>query len=128
MKFLKKMKDGGPDSTVTGYWLMEIKSLLSVVLLKFEGDSRDAFHNHAFNCISWVLNGFLIENILDNEDLIIHGPSIIPFITRRSTFHKVDSVRTSWVLSIRGPWSKTWKEYIPSEERIITLSEGRKEV
>ena len=35
-------KDGGQYSTVWGYWLIEIKSLFSVVLLRFEGDSREA--------------------------------------------------------------------------------------
>lgn len=41
MKLFKKMKDGGKESTVTGYWLIECKSLFSIVLLKFEGDSRE---------------------------------------------------------------------------------------
>lgn len=29
MKFLSKAKDGGAESTVTGYWLVEIKPLLN---------------------------------------------------------------------------------------------------
>lgn len=55
MKIFRKMKDGGGDSTVTGYFLIEIKSLFSVVLLRFDGESRDAYHEHAFNCVSWLL-------------------------------------------------------------------------
>jgi hypothetical protein len=33
MNFLNKTKDGGPESTVWAYWLIEIKSLFSVALL-----------------------------------------------------------------------------------------------
>ena len=58
MKLFKKMKDGGPHSTVTGYWLIEWKAVFSIVLLKFEGKSRETFHTHAFNCISWLISGW----------------------------------------------------------------------
>jgi len=61
------MKDGGPDSTVTGYWLIESKKWFSIVLLKFEGKSREAFHTHAFNAISWLLKGKLIEHIRSSQ-------------------------------------------------------------
>ena len=56
------MKDGGPESTVTGYWLIEYKPLFSIVLLKFEGKSRDAFHTHAFNSLSWLISGNFLNN------------------------------------------------------------------
>lgn len=132
MKFFKKMKDGGAESTVTGYWLVEIKSLFSIVLLRFDGWSRDAFHNHAFNSLSWVLCGNLQETMYAGY-IKYHRASWLPFITRKEDFHKVDSIAgdgkgTSWVLSIRGPWSKTWKEYLPNEGRERTLTHGRKEV
>ena len=52
MKVLYKGKDGGNLSTVTGYWLIECKNLFSIVLLKFEGESREAYHTHAFGAIS----------------------------------------------------------------------------
>lgn len=130
MKLLKKMKDGGDESTVTGYWLIEWKRAFSIVLLKFEGDSREAYHEHAFNCFSWVLRGRLFEDFRTE-----HGTncrwipaSWRPFITRRSTFHKVSSVGTSWVLSFRGPWAKTWREYRPLEGREVTLTHGRIEL
>ena len=137
MKFLTKAKDGGYESTVTGYWLIEIKSLFSIVLLKFEGDSRDAYHNHAFNCFSWVLSGGLCERFLPQRHGKCadswHWPSWRPFITKRTYFHKVSSIGTSWVLSIRGPWRKQWQEYIPSQGGrghgdYVILTEGRKEV
>lgn len=132
MKLFKKMKDGGVESTVTGYWLVEIKSLFSIVLLKFEGWSREAFHTHAFNSLSWVLRGNLQETMYDGYTRY-HRASWIPFITRRTDFHKVDSINeggrgTTWALSFRGPWSKTWKEYLPNEDRHRTLASGRVEV
>lgn len=131
MKLFYKGKDGGNESTVWGYWLVEIKSLFSIVLLCFENGSREAFHNHAFNCFSWVLRGELVEEHLDGEILgsarvNTYKPSIFPFCTYRDTFHKVSSKGRTWVLSFRGPWSKTWKENIDGKE--ITLTHGRQVV
>ena len=122
MKLFSRMKDGGEESLVWGYWLIEIKSLFSIVLLRFENGSREAYHNHAFNCFSWILWGHLIEYILDGP-VISRGTSLLPFGTYRTTFHKVESVGRTWVLSFRGPWSNTWKENIDGEE--ITLTHGR---
>lgn len=136
MKLFKKMKDGGAESTVTGYWLVEIKSLFSIVLVKFEGLSRDAFHTHAFNCINWLLFGKLLESYRAasgrlgyTHKMKEYKPSWKPFIITRDRFHKVDSLTdTSWVLSFRGPWAKTWKEYLPNEARYRILTHGRVEV
>ena len=127
MKFLSYGKDGGPESTVSGYWLVEIKPLFSVVLLKFEHGSRDAYHEHAFNSVSWVLKGSLSE-IHYGGDIDMHVPSWKPVVTKRSTFHMVWSVGTTWVLSFRGPWSASWREYIPSTDKFVTLKDGRKEI
>ncbi len=136
MKFLKKMKDGGVESTVTGYWLVEIKSLFSIVLLKFEGKSRDAYHGHAFHCLNWLLRGKLYEDriwqhtvLQENHEHRIYEPSWKPFFIFREDFHKVDSIKpVSWVLSFRGPWAKTWEEYLPNEGKYRTLTDGRIEV
>lgn len=133
MKFFKKMKDGGAESTVTGYWLVEIKSLFSIVLIKFEGKSREAYHSHAFNCLNWLLSGELYEEFARLSDFGFpprrYKPSWKPFVIKRTDFHKVDSVTpVSWVLSFRGPWAKTWDEYLPTERRFRTLTHGRKEV
>lgn len=125
MKLFKKMKDGGPESTVTGYWLIESKRLLSICLLKFEGKSREVFHNHAFNCISWVIRGKLTETMIDGS-VRTHTPSIIPFRTTREDFHMVDSDDTTWLLTFRGPWIKLWNEYHPKDDKLITLTDGRK--
>lgn len=119
MKFLSKSKDGGPESTVDAYWLLEIKSLLSVALLKFGLGSRDAYHSHAFNSLNWVLKGSTVEGVLSPVNGLVEYvtrlPRLKPFFTWRSTFHKVKSYGTSWVLSIRGPWQKNWLEFVPGE-------------
>jgi len=126
MKFLHYGKDGGEYSTVWGFFFIEIKKMFSIVLLKFENGSRDAFHSHAFNSISLVLKGKLIEeHRWGGTEAHIWGDTVI---TRRDTFHKVTSYGRTWVLSIRGPWAKTWKEFIPSERRNVTLTHGREEV
>ena len=127
MSVFNSGKDGGPESTVTGFWLCEFKRLFSVVLLRFADGSRDAYHSHAFNCVSWVLSGMLIERHIDGS-VEIHRPSLWPVITKRETFHKVVSEGVTWVLSFRGPWRNTWKEYLPAERRERTLSLGRVEV
>jgi len=127
MKFFYKGKDGGVASTVTGYWLVEIKSLFSIAFLKFEGESREAFHTHAFNSLSWVIKGHLTEYFKDGG-VIQWGASLKPIVTKRSTFHKVSSYKTTWVLTFRGPWSKQWKEYLPETKEYITLESGRKVV
>lgn len=123
MKLFKRMKDGGPESTVTGYWLIESKPLFSVLVLRFDGKSREAFHNHAFNCISWVVKGKLTETMLDGS-VKEYRPSVVPFITTRTDFHKVDSDGQTFVLTFRGPWAKTWNEFTNNEH--ITLASGRK--
>ena len=127
MKFLSYGKDGGPESTVAGFWLVEIKSLFSIVLLKFEGKSRDAYHEHAFDAVSWVLKGKLVEETLDGY-LCRYLPSFRPVITPREEFHQVHSVGTTWVLSFRGPWRSSWREYLPDTNEYVTLTNGREVV
>ena len=129
MKFLTIRKDGGNESTVTGYWLVEIKSLFSIALLKFDGKSREAYHTHAFNCFSWVLRGELMECFLDGRTEF-HSRSWRPFFTRRTDFHKVSSItaKPSWILTFRGPWKKEWLEWRPLENRFVGLTHGRQEV
>lgn len=128
MKLFAIRKDGGRESTVTGYWLIEIKSLFSICLLRFDGKSREAYHTHAFNCLSWVIRGELIERFLLGR-AVRHAASWRPFVTRRSDYHKVCSASgTSWVLSFRGPWADKWQEYHPRQNRFVNLTHGRKVV
>lgn len=126
MKFFSKSKDGGPNSTVTGYWLIEWKRFFSIVLLKFENGSRDEYHSHAFNSLNWILNGRVEEWWAQGFRVKNHFPSLKPILTKRSTFHRVFSFGTTWVFSIRGPWSKTWLEYNPKTDETIVLTHGRK--
>jgi hypothetical protein len=128
MRIFYKGKDGGPQSPVTGYWLIEIKGLFSIVLLKFNQGCREAFHNHAFNALTWFIKGDLLEERLDESKnkttFTAYKRSIIPKITKRDNFHRVWAQKTSWCLSIRGPWSKTWNEY--KDGKLTTLTHGRK--
>lgn len=125
MKFIGK--DGGPESHVHG-WFFEIKHLFTVALLRFEQGSREAFHSHAFNSVSFVLKGALIEQHLHGQFVDTHTPGLVPVVTRRSTFHKVTSYGRTWVLTFRGPWARTWQEYIPATDEVVTLTNGRVEV
>lgn len=120
MKILKKLKDGGQDSNVTGYFLIEIKWLFSIVLLKFDPGSREAFHGHAFNTIFWVLNGILCE----------YRKGWRNWLVKRSDVHKVFNPLTIpvWVISLRGPWEGAWWEYHPKTNENVLLINGRKVV
>ena len=111
MKFLSYGKDGGKQSTVWGFWFIEIKSLFSIVLLCFEKGSREAYHTHSFNALTWFFKGDVDEYHIDGR-VVNWKPSFKPKHTTRSCFHKVFSNERTWALSIRGPWNKTWKEYI----------------
>jgi hypothetical protein len=128
MKILRGEKDGGDESNVR-MWGIEIKWLFSILVLDFGFGSREAFHEHAFNSVSWVLTGGLREAHV-NGDFDLHGPSFWPVVTRRKTFHKVSGMRRSnRVLTIRGPWKATWRERLPLEgNRVRTLTHGRKEI
>ncbi len=125
MKLLYKGKDGGEESHVVGYWLIEIKSLFSIALLRFGHGTREAYHSHAFNCISWVLKGKLEERHFKGATEF-HSRSLLPIITKKNTFHQVFSHGSTWVLTFRGPWCKTWQEHVNG--RNITLTNGRQEL
>lgn len=132
MKFFTKMKDGGPESKVTGWFLIESKRWFSIALLKFEEGSREAFHSHAFNSISWILKGHLTEARLEEYktlSLVLHTifrRSLKPVLTTRDNMHMVSSTGTSWALTFRGRWHNTWREFIPETGRFVTLTHGRK--
>lgn len=125
MRFMSKAKDGGPKSTVTGYWLIEWKRLFSIALLRFSDGSRDEYHNHAFNSLNWLLSGRLIEHHHWDDYCVEHLPGLLPIGTHRDTFHRVESQGTSWVLSFRGPWNRYWTEYDPRTGEYTDLTHGR---
>ena len=134
MRWMWNKKDGGPESHVWMYGL-EIKWLFSVLVLRFENGSREAYHSHAFNCVSWVLRGLLLERLLTSGWMehpkylripVVYGASRRPVWTYRDTFHKVTSLGRTWVLTFRGPWASTWQEHV--DGRYVTLAAGRREV
>ncbi len=95
MRILFRSKDGGQESRVWGYWLIEWKRAFSVVLLCFEDGTRDAFHSHAFNSVSWVLWGGLGEQLKEcPKSTWFYWPSLRPVYTYRDTFHKVTRTHT----------------------------------
>lgn len=124
MKFFKKGYDGGPDSGVTGYWLVESKRFFSIVLLQFDPGSRDAFHSHAFNALTWWIKGRAIERFPDRSPQKVWYPSFKPKYTPRDNFHKVlASGEGAWAISFRGPWQRTWQEQRDGET--YSLTHGR---
>lgn len=127
MKFMKWGKDGGPESGVYGFWLVEIKSLFSIVLLRFEADNREAYHSHAFNALTWWLAGEVDEHHKDGR-VQRWCPSLWPKYTPRSCFHKVKPLKRTWALSLRGPWSKRWFEYRRDRGEVTTFEHGRRVV
>jgi hypothetical protein len=130
MKLFEHAKDGGPLSHTEGFFLTEIKSLFSIALLRFSDGTRDAYHSHAFNAVSWVIRGKLVEHLMGEEDdtITAYVPSWRPIWTPRSRFHKVFSVGTTWVITFRGPWVSRWQEYDPSANELSVLTNGRKVV
>lgn len=130
VKFFQSAHDGGEKSGVTGFFLVEIKSLFSVVVLRFKPGSREAFHSHAFNAVTWFVKGKVVEHRIDtvnpgNVTLKEFTPSWKPKFTKRENHHKVYSVGESVAVSFRGPWVDQWREYLPSLKRFVTLTHGR---
>ena len=124
MKFFEKGYDGGKNSGVTGYWLIELKGWFSICLLHFAGGTRENYHSHAFNALTWFLWGSVIEQHV-NEEPLKWGPSLKPKWTPRSIFHRVQALHDTWALTFRGPWSNTWYEYDPHDKKYIQMTHGR---
>lgn len=125
MRLFYHGKDGGKLSTVEGFWLIEIKPLFSVALLKFNEGSREAFHTHAFHAVSWYLFGDATEYDIDGTSKRWVG-FCFPKITLRNKFHKVYAHKPTYVLTLRGPWVDRWKEFLPRTKEYLTLTHGRK--
>lgn len=126
VEFFKKSHDGGKDSGVTGYWLIECKGLFSIVLLRFSMGSREAFHSHAFNAVTWWVKGCVFELFRDDAEVKFWAPSWKPKYTPRGCFHKIMALEPSWAISFRGPWQKNWQEHKDGET--YTLTSGRERV
>ena len=124
-RFFYIKPDGGKDSGVTGYFLIEWKVLFSIGILHFKKGSREAYHNHAFNALKWWIKGSVTEIKLDGNEKDFK-PSFKPKYTSRDNFHKVMAHENTWALTFRGPWMDTWKEY--RKDTYVTLTHGRKEI
>ena len=127
MRFMKICKDGGPESPVTGLFLIEIKSLFSVVLLRF-GGTREAYHSHAFNALTLWLKGSVREWVRTDkyEAARTWDAGDLKF-TPRNLMHKIEPFgKSAWALSFRGPWVNTWKEFFAKDNKTVTLTHGRK--
>lgn len=131
MRFLQKVKDGGPESPVDAYVLIEIKGLFSVMLLKFNKGGREAFHSHAFDALTWFIKGDLVEQSLVNHpngthQRRVYRRSLLPKVTPRSLLHRVVAHKDSWCLTLRGPWVKQWVEYNEDDRKFTLLTRGRR--
>lgn len=125
MKFLWNDKDGGPESK--GWiWGLEIKSLFSILVVRFLQGTRPVYHTHAFSAISWLFAGGLKEETLGYGSKKYFS-SFIPIWTPWHRYHQVAGIPAqSWAITFRGPWRKTWTEYNPATQTAITLAHGRK--
>lgn len=135
MKLFKKARDGGAESNSVAYFLIEWKKGFSIALLRFEGPSRQVFHTHAFNAISWVLSGELKEHERRKSPTgsatyhlnRAYKRSLKPIITPRSMEHQINTDGPAWAITFRGPWIDTWKEWRPKLGKYVGLTHGRKE-
>lgn len=131
MRILEKCKDGGKDSPVDAYFLIEIKSLFSIAILKFNKGSREEFHTHAFDALTWFIKGDIIEEGM----LEVSGAfwpkytpykrSLLPKVTTKDNLHRVIAHEDSWCLTIRGKWQDTWTEYNQNTVTTTTLTHNR---
>lgn len=124
MKLFSKASDGGKDSGVTGYFLIECKPLFSIVLLRFSKGTREAYHEHAFNAWTLWLKGRVVEHrmLVGSIGRVYRAGQLKR--TPRSCFHKIEALDTAWALSVRGPWAARWHELRGNQ--LVTLTHGRK--
>lgn len=123
-KLFYKKYDGGKESGVVGYFLIEWKPFFSIGLLKFNKGSREAYHSHAFNAVTWFIWGSVTEEKLDGTTKDF-GPSLIPKYTPRTNTHRVIAHDTTYAVTIRGPWKDRWVEYRNNKRVLVELTHGR---
>jgi quercetin dioxygenase-like cupin family protein len=124
MKLFQKASDGGKESGVDAFFLVEIKSLFSIALLRFSNGTREAYHSHAFNALTLWLKGKVREHHIGGATAEWKAGDWK--YTPRHVFHQVESIGTTWALTFRGPWMNEWYEYRGS--KLLVLTNGRKVV
>lgn len=130
MRFFEKAPDGGANSGSTGYFLVEIKWLFSIVLLRFTARTREAFHEHAFNALTVWLKGSVLERtvcVTPGDDTFTAYVDFKTFsagnvkYTPRGQCHQIAPLtQTAWAISFRGPWLDTWREWVGGGWRTLT--------
>jgi len=126
MRILQKTKDGGPNSPVDAYFLIESKRFGSIALLKFNPGTREAYHTHAFDALTWFICGNMWEQGYLSKRLTQYHRSIWPKCTLKEDNHRVVCLKPSWAFTLRSPWKDTWTE--TKKGKKTTLTHGRKEV
>lgn len=118
--------DGGINSGVSAFFIIEWKPVFSIAFLKFKEGSREAYHSHAFNALTWWLKGQVLEEDYFSKSSVPYGASFIPKFTSRYKTHKVIALVPTYAITFRGPWKNTWKEFNQGKERRLT--HGRVEI
>ena len=128
----KRRRDGGQDSPVEGFWVIEIKGLFSIVFLKFNPGSRENYHSHAFNAYTWWISGNIEEHRIIDGKLVKSRwkPSLKPKWTPKDNCHKVFALndKPAWAFCLRGPWDEYWTEWNEDTKELTTLTHGRRVV
>lgn len=119
-----KKPDGGHDSGVTGYFLIEWKLFFSIGILHFKQGSREAFHSHAFNAFTFWLKGRVTEITHPSHTQLDFSAGLKPKYTPRNKFHKILAHSDTYAITFRGPWVDHWYEF--KKSKLITLTHGRK--
>lgn len=128
LKLFEKCKDGGPQSPVDAYVLIEWKRAFSVLFLKFNKGCREDYHSHAFNALTWFVKGNLVEERLaqDKVQYKRYTLSVLPKVTLKDNLHRVKAYKDSWCFTLRGPWQDNWTEFNETTRETIHLTKGRK--
>lgn len=124
MRLFEKVKDGGSNSPVDAYFIIECKWLFSIAFLKFNKGGRESYHTHAFNAITWFISGDLTEYDVDGS-VYKYKRNLIPKITLKNKNHRVYAKTDSWCLTIRGAWDSTWTEYVSKTNMSTRFTHGR---
>lgn len=116
--------DGGKESGVTGYFLIEWKAFFSIGILHFKEGSREAFHSHAFNAFTFWLKGEVTEVKYPSKESKRFSAGLKPKYTPRTNCHKVVAHKDTYALTFRGPWVDFWREV--RKDAHVVLTHGRR--